>query len=262
MPRRAGAGRGRRCRRCRGQLARGHRRGGVAPVSARPTTSRPSSSGSPGVQVTGETCRRNGQAECLTSALEQARVLVPELRRAVAVLATPKASAAPSGFNLKTPSKLEVTMFRHILFSSLFPADRPTPGGACQRGDVTPRLDAPPGRVFCLRRPRTRPRAGARREVRPPQQPEEAPQAQSWATALRAFRTADPLTAALPLSWRSSPQKPRFRAPTSERSADAPGELRQGHRCRAALFRYRGDPVRRRRMRRVWRAPLRTRRRD
>ena len=51
-----------------------------------------------GVQVTGETCRRNGEAECLTSALEQARALVPELRRAVAVLATPKASAAPSGF--------------------------------------------------------------------------------------------------------------------------------------------------------------------
>ena len=50
-----------------------------------------------GVQVTGETCRRDGQAECLTSALEQARALVPELRRAVAVLAAPKASAAPSG---------------------------------------------------------------------------------------------------------------------------------------------------------------------
>ena len=49
-----------------------------------------------GVQVTGETCRRNGEAECLTSALEQARALVPELRRAVAVLAAPKASAAPS----------------------------------------------------------------------------------------------------------------------------------------------------------------------
>lgn len=49
-----------------------------------------------GVQVTGETCRREQQAECLTSALEQARALVPELRRAVAALAAPKASAAPS----------------------------------------------------------------------------------------------------------------------------------------------------------------------
>lgn len=54
-----------------------------------------------GVQVTGETCRRTGEAECLTSALEQARSLLPDLRRALA--ARTVSSSAPSASGSAVP---------------------------------------------------------------------------------------------------------------------------------------------------------------
>lgn len=50
-----------------------------------------------GVQVTGETCRRSGEAECLTTALEQARSLLPELRRALAARTVSGSAPSTSG---------------------------------------------------------------------------------------------------------------------------------------------------------------------
>lgn len=49
------------------------------------------------IQVTGETCRRTGEAECLTSALEQARSLLPDLRRALAARSVNSSAPSASG---------------------------------------------------------------------------------------------------------------------------------------------------------------------